>query len=239
MNPIVFDTDIHQAAARNGWDNCDPDEDGFGRWLSSTAHEGLLHVFPEGDFFCIVPTEQPVQKVTRDELPQALRTLVETDTAPKGSQPLRTEREATVKARTAQHRYRAGLEALWGGKCSCTGVGMAELLRASHAKPWKDCTDAERVDPYNGFLLEARYDALFDQGFISFADDGALLLSPCLSESEIRRLGLPRGLRVQGIAPQHHRYLQWHREHVFQAAALACPEEQPQGDVTPAAGGRG
>jgi len=224
MNPIVFDTDIHQAAARNGWDNCDPDEDGFGRWLSSTAHEGLLHVFPEGDFFCIVPTEQPVQKVTRDELPQALRTLAETDTAPKGSPPLRTEREATVKARTAQHRYRAGLEELWSGKCACTGIALPGLLRASHAKPWKDCTDAERVDPYNGLLLEARYDALFDQGLITFSEGGELLTSPDLSESAIRLLGLPQGLRVQGITSRHQAYLRWHREHVFRATKTA-----PQG----------
>lgn len=50
MNPISFDTYIRRDAYRNGWDNYEPDADGTGRWLSSTAHEGLLHVFPEGGF---------------------------------------------------------------------------------------------------------------------------------------------------------------------------------------------
>ena len=43
MNPISFDTYIRRNAYRNGWDNCEPDADGTGRWLSSTAHEGLRH----------------------------------------------------------------------------------------------------------------------------------------------------------------------------------------------------
>lgn len=38
------------------------------------------------------------------------------------------------------------------------------LLRASHAKPWKDSSDAEHLDVYNGLLLAVHLDALFDRG---------------------------------------------------------------------------
>ena len=147
MNPIRFDTYIRRDASRNGWDNCEPDADGTGRWLSSTAHEGLLHVFPEGDLFVIVPTYQPICRVPLAELASTLRKLAQTDTAPKGEPPLRTERQQIVTARTAQHLYRVSLEKLWGNRWPITGISTPALLRASHAKPWKVSTDAERVSP--------------------------------------------------------------------------------------------
>ncbi|MBK6531770.1 MAG: HNH endonuclease [Deltaproteobacteria bacterium] len=56
--------------------------------------------------------------------------------------------------------------------------GARELLRASHIKPWAECeTDAERLDVFNGFLLEARIDAVFDQGFVTVADDGRVVVA--------------------------------------------------------------
>lgn len=216
MNPTDFDTYIRRDAYRNGWDVCEPDDEGTGRWLSSTAHEGLLRVYPEGDLFVVVPTYQPVRQVPLAELAVTLRNLSQTDTAPKGVPPLRTERQRMVSIRTAQQRYRTGLEKLWGGKCVLTGVSLSPILRASHAKPWKDCTDAERVDPCNGFLLEVRMDALFDQGYISFADDGSLLISSSLSEENVQALGLRTiTQKLPRIYPEHRVYLRWHREHIF------------------------
>lgn len=216
MNPISFDTYIRRDAYRNGWDNCEPDADGTGRWLSSTAHEGLLHVFPEDEMFVIVPTYQPICRVPLAELASTLRNLAETDTAPKGEPPLRTERQQMITTRTAQSRYRSALEKMWGGKCPLTGVSMPALLRASHAKPWKDCSDTERVDPYNGLLLEARMDVLFDQGYISFADEGTLIISPCLTEEDREMLGLHAIAQILPmITPEHLPYLRWHRENVF------------------------
>ena len=44
---------------------------------------------------------------------------------------------------------------------------------ASHAKPWAECAnDAERLDVFNGFLLVANLNALFDRFLISFDDTG-------------------------------------------------------------------
>ena len=215
MNPISFDTYIRRDAYRNGWDNCEPDADGTGRWLSSTAHEGLLHVFPEENLFVIVPTYQPISRVPLAELASTLRELAQTDTAPKGEPPLRTERQQIVTARTAQHLYRASLEKLWGNKCPITGISTPALLRASHAKPWKDCTAAERVNPYNGFLFEVRIDVLFDRGYISFSDQGAILLSSQLSSDERLRLGVDESLGLPQLSLEHIPFLRWHRENVF------------------------
>lgn len=38
---------------------------------------------------------------------------------------------------------------------------------ASHIKPWRKCSNKERLDPQNGLLLTARINALFDCGLIS------------------------------------------------------------------------
>lgn len=57
---------------------------------------------------------------------------------------------------------------------------MKEVLGASHIKPWRLCTDAERLDPKNGLLLMAHIDALLDRGLISFASGGNLLVANSL-----------------------------------------------------------
>jgi predicted restriction endonuclease len=118
--------------------------------------------------------------------------------------------------RIGQDLYRAKLLEMWGGRCAITGVSCPDLLRASHAKPWKDANDHERLDPYNGFLLEARFDVLFDQGYISFNDEGSIIISPQLSHEDQLALGfIPTPLALKKLHPKHHPYLRWHREHVF------------------------
>jgi hypothetical protein len=58
---------------------------------------------------------------------------------------------------------------------------MRDVLRASHIKPWKKSSNDERLDPENGLLLLANIDILFEKGFVSFDDDGCMLVSKDLS----------------------------------------------------------
>lgn len=59
------------------------------------------------------------------------------------------------------------------------------LKKQGHAKPWKDCTnDAELLNIFNGFLLTANLDALFDKGYISFTDEGLIMVSSVLNYSD-------------------------------------------------------
>ncbi|MBP6835629.1 MAG: HNH endonuclease, partial [Deltaproteobacteria bacterium] len=93
---------------------------------------------------------------------------------------------------------------------------VRELLRASHIKPWAECeTDAERLDVFNGFLLEARIDAVFDQGFVTVADDGRMLVAAELGAEARELLGLDQERRVLWLDEQHRTYLAWHRARVF------------------------
>lgn len=124
-----------------------------------------------------------------------------------------TEVERLVRQRIGQERYRNALLSYWSGACAVTGVSTTEVLRASHAKSWAECADdAERLDAFNGFLLVANLDALFDRVLISFDDSGHLLTSAQLSPSDLHGLGIRPGMALRWLASEHQPYLQWHRE---------------------------
>jgi hypothetical protein len=128
----------------------------------------------------------------------------------------KTEIERAVRQRVGQDIFRGALTRYWGGACSVTGVALTEVLRASHAKPWADCeSDTERLNVYNGFLLSANLDALFDRGLISFDDDGMMLLSEAIDHGARIRLNINEGARTRWIEPEHRPYLKWHRERIF------------------------
>lgn len=129
-----------------------------------------------------------------------------------------TEAEAVLRQRVGQDLFREMLLDYWDGRCAVTGLAVPELLRASHAKPWKDATDTERLDVYNGLLLAVHLDALFDRGLLTFADDGTALPSPRLAEGALEVLGFPEGVPpLQRVTDGHRPYLAYHRQHVFRS----------------------
>lgn len=141
-----------------------------------------------------------------------------------------TLRKSVILARRGQGRFRANVEAL-ESRCRLTGVSNPSLLIASHIKPWRLCTSAdERLDGSNGLLLTPDADWLFDRGFISFEDEGAVLVSPRVDHGDIRRLGFDRSAwssfgvsdasdqwRTEPFAPDRRDYLAYHRSEVFVA----------------------
>lgn len=127
-----------------------------------------------------------------------------------------SERVAEVKQRVGQNLYRKAQEEYWQGSCAVTGISLREVLRASHAKPWVDCEAfEERLSVFNGFLLSANLDALFDKGLISFSDTGEMLVANEVHPWEREKLGIDKGLSLRWISEEHLSYLAWHREKVF------------------------
>lgn len=123
-----------------------------------------------------------------------------------------TEVERLVRQRVGQDRFRAAMLDYWGSSCALTNVSIPAVLRASHAKPWADCaSDGERLDVFNGFLLCAHFDALFDRFLISFDEAGWMLVSPSISTKDGELLGLAHPLQLRWLAPEHATYLQYHR----------------------------
>jgi len=96
-------------------------------------------------------------------------------------------------------------------------VDRPEHLRASHCKPWRDSTNAERLDRNNGLMLTPSIDHLFDRGFISFEDSGRVLVSPVAHQSSLRRMGVAVDStgNVGSFTPEQGRYLEYHRDAVF------------------------
>jgi len=126
-----------------------------------------------------------------------------------------TTTEALIDARLGQGRFRVALEREWNGSCAVTGCAILQMLRASHIKPWEASTDAERLDSNNGLLLSAHIDALFDEGLISFADDGKMLLSDQISIKDKLYFRLPGKLRKK-LNKQQKKFLAYHRDSVFE-----------------------
>lgn len=139
-----------------------------------------------------------------------------------------TERIQQILARVGQGVYRDKLEELWNSACAVTGCNIREVLRASHAKPWKDCKDKDekqRLDGHNGLLLSANYDALFDKGLISFSplkDGWKIMISPSIEELQLENLGIngkvylnpPKKLKPED-KEKIEEFLEYHRQHIF------------------------
>lgn len=122
-----------------------------------------------------------------------------------------TEQLAVIAARQGQGLFRKLLDDYWGA-CAVTGFPVREVLRASHIKPWACSSNAERLDPFNGLLLSAHLDAAFDQGLISFADDGQLLLNPeRLPATVAAKLGISSSMRLRKLEAAHRVFLRHHR----------------------------
>ncbi len=127
-----------------------------------------------------------------------------------------TERVAEVRQRVGQQQFRDALLKYWNGRCAITGVRVPALLRASHAKPWKDATDAERLDVHNGLLLTAHLDAAFDAGLITLMADGSCRVSSQLDTTARRVLALDSHAPRVALSAAHEPYLDWHRTRVFE-----------------------
>lgn len=131
-----------------------------------------------------------------------------------------TEVERLVRQRVGQNKFRNAMLDYWSGACAVTGIAIPAVLRASHATPWAECeSDAERLDVFNGFLLSANLDALFDRFLISFDVRGVLVIAPALAGLDLLPLGIAHGMKLRWVNAQHQRYLARHRARLQQQLA--------------------
>lgn len=99
--------------------------------------------------------------------------------------------------------------------CPFTLIADDRLLVACHIKPFNVCeSDEERYDPKNGITMTPTYHTLFDLGFISFENDGTLLISPFLSNITKQRLNLKDGDHYR-LQSGSEKYLEYHRTNIF------------------------
>ena len=128
-----------------------------------------------------------------------------------------TTRQELVSSRRGQGKFRRAVRRL-SNHCPLTGLVHDGLLTASHIKPWRSCdTSDERLDGYNGLLLAPQIDRLFDRGFITFQDDGVVLVCGAIDDDALTALGCPnlRTAKAPAFAARSRPYLDYHRTHVF------------------------
>jgi len=127
-----------------------------------------------------------------------------------------TQKKALIDSRIGQGTFRKRLIDIWEG-CMVTNLTATAFLRASHIKPWRDSTNRERLDPYNGLLLMLNLDIAFDKGYITFNDDGVIDISDRLAEEDREILNIHEGMEIQyELDERHIAYLQYHRQYIFE-----------------------
>lgn len=134
---------------------------------------------------------------------------------PKLTRAEETEKDAVVKARKGQGRFREDLLEYWNNTCAVTGVSDKKLLRASHIKPWKDSSNSDRLNEFNGLLLTPNLDALFDQGLITFDDNGKITVSKKITGENLKKLGVRNSMSLRKIDKKHQPFLAYHRDNIF------------------------
>lgn len=124
------------------------------------------------------------------------------------------ERLQLVRSRRGQGIFRDNVLSR-EPRCRVTGVSDPRFLRASHIKPWRVSTDTERIDGNNGLMLAPHVDFLFDQGFITFADTGEMMVSAQLESGLLEKWGIPEQIKVGPFSNDQVFFLAYHRLEVF------------------------
>jgi hypothetical protein len=114
-------------------------------------------------------------------------------------------------------QFRESVERIEGA-CRVTGVMDRRHLRAVPIKTWEACDKAERSDGHNGLLLSPHVAHLFERGYVSFADDGQLLVARQLNSTVLKRWAILLPIAVRSLVAKQKPYMAWHRQHVFEKA---------------------
>jgi putative restriction endonuclease len=86
-----------------------------------------------------------------------------------------------VKTRINQNVFRQIVMANYSGRCAITGIGILELLVASHIIPWAK-NERERLNPRNGIAINGLHDKAFEEGYITITPDFKIKISSFLKK---------------------------------------------------------
>jgi len=120
-----------------------------------------------------------------------------------------------LKARYGQGVFRFNVEQN-EHSCRITGVLDRRHLWARHIKPWCECDDVEKLDGANGLMMSPHIAHLFERGYISFSDEGDLLVSQDLNPVVLDNWHIQLPLNVGEFRPEQCFYLEWHRREVYE-----------------------
>lgn len=128
-----------------------------------------------------------------------------------------TQKTTLILARRGQGMFRSRVQVI-EPSCRVTGVASDKFLVASHIKPWRNSSDAERLDGNNGLFLSPHVDRLFDGGFITFTQRGDMEVSPMLDEDVLAKWHIDPSRNYRRFNDDQAHFLEYHNEVLFQAA---------------------
>ncbi|MGW5666678.1 HNH endonuclease [Micromonospora sp. NPDC003776] len=153
-----------------------------------------------------------------------------------------TERLLVAAARVGQHRFANEVLRNHDHRCVFCGLSVrmagdraARMLIASHIKPWRASTPAERLDARNGLTACPTHDVAFDTGLMTVNGGLRIHLKPSLANAvrtdtaaraAFGRPPLAHSLLLPAAAPSPRaRYLTWHHLHVYGGTPSMAPSE--------------
>ena len=128
-------------------------------------------------------------------------------------EPTPSQAAARRKNREGQEKYRQSILSRYPF-CVVTKVTDPDLLIACHIKDHHKCEPHEKYDQWNGFSMTPTIHTLFDIGYLSFNEQGEMMLSDFFRNMDRKRLHLDGIIRIE-INPKSLPYLRWHNENVF------------------------
>jgi putative restriction endonuclease len=168
-----------------------------------------LKLVPDFDGY----SNKPAEVELASELEKELQTFVPRT-------PLHTTVEKMVKVRVGQQRFKRDVLNDCGRVCPFTNITDESLLIAGHIKPWAKSNDEEKLNPKNGLLFTPTFDRMFNNGFITFKDDTKLIISPLVSNTTARLLGIQSNMELPiPLLGNSHRgrreFMEYHRNFVY------------------------
>lgn len=124
-------------------------------------------------------------------------------------------KEQLLLSRLGQGKFRLALQR-FEEDCRVTGLADPSLLRACHMRPWRVCSNAQRMDGANGLLLESGFHLLFSKGYIGFDGAGHLLVSSRLPDHVVQQWPVRQAATPRPFAKPQLEYLAFHTARVFQ-----------------------
>ncbi len=155
-----------------------------------------------------------ITKIEDEQLALAIGTVVETERNTLIPLLAEAESELKTKIRLEERTFHARMMPLWAHQCTICGIDLPIVLQATRAKPRKDCTKEERIDPYNGILLCANHAILYKKGYIAFDGQGKIHIAEEMSEENHKKFGIHRQIKIARME-QNKPYIKWHKRYLF------------------------
>ena len=133
--------------------------------------------------------------------------------------------KTNAKFRKFEKQYEKAMLEKWQHQCALCETNVPALLEATYSKPWKDCTDEEKLNPMNGLLLCKNHAALYKNGLIAFNGSGKIHIADELEAASYNVLQIRQNSFVHREEANKPFY-KWHKKHLLKKSSSSVEEQE-------------